>query len=151
MVERCAHRQIVPGRKVGFKEQLGVAVFLRYVVKVVSETVIGFVPRAVEHEGDAGIMFVLKHNGVFPLRFVAFGVGFRVVMRCFGGVVVGHAPLAFIVEDACRQLGNKPWRNVGPAVHEIVLAHLGHVHEAVAVGIVARLPVFKMEQEAGGQ
>ena len=96
-------------------------------------------------------MFVLKHNGVFPLRFVAFGVGFRVVMRCFGGVVVGHAPLAFIVEAACRQLGNKPWRNVGPAVHEIVLAHLGHVHEAVAVGIVARLPVFKMEQEAGGQ
>ena len=151
VVERCSHGQVVPVGPVGLKHQLGIGVLLLHVVGRVAEAAVGVVPRALEHQGYRGVVFGVEGETVLPLGQITVGVDLDGVVR-HGGVsrvVVCHAARALIGQCLHVELADPDGRHVGHAPHAVQLPLLGHVHEAVSVGIVVAPAVVVVQQGRG--
>ena len=57
--------------------------------------------------------------------------------------------IALVVQAAQHQLTDPAWRHIRPAVHQVILAQLRHIHKAVAVAVVVHLSVLEVEKCCG--
>ena len=136
-------------RDVGFEHQLRISVLLGDIILGASEHVVCIVPRSVQHKCDGRVVVGVQRKAVLPLCLVAVGLHPSCVerFRRSGCRMLAALPsIALVVQAAQHQLTNPAWRHISPAVHQVILAQLRHIHKSVAVAVVIHLAVLKMEK-----
>ena len=148
MVQRRSHAEVVVLRKVGFKHQLCVGVFLCHVILGLSKLVPGIMPGAVQHQGYRGVVVGIESKSVFPLHLIPVGGhGSGIKRVCAVCMMTGTLPaVALISQHPHRQLAYPSWRHISPSVHQVILSDLWHVHKPVVIAVVVGLTVFHMQQ-----
>ena len=147
VVKRCTDAQVVMLRDVSFEHQLRISVLLGDIIFGASEDVVCIVPRSVQHKCDGRVMVGVQRKAVLPLCLVTVGLhrcGVERFRHRSSRVLAALPSIALVVQAAQHELTDPAWRHIRPAVHQVILAQLRHIHKAVAVAVVVHLSVLEV-------
>ena len=150
IINRSTDAEIVLRSEVGFEHQLSISVLLIHVKKCLAKLIFSIMHRTIGHQGYRRVVVGIKDESVLPLEFQAIGADINAIMcqAVWTFVMAAHTACSLIAQSLDAQLTDPLWRHISHTPHTIYLLQLGHVHEAIMVGIVVGLAVFEMQQKA---
>ncbi len=158
MVEAQPGREAMGRRQLRLEKQRGVAVLLVDVVGTMAIDRLLVMERTGQDEGQVRVLLLVEDIGVLGEGLVAFRLDAHPVAfarRHRGGRrsvhVGGLSALALLFHGLDRSLEDVMVAHPGPTVLQVILFHLRHVHESVAVLVVSRRVVLVMGQYSGAE